>query len=49
MQSFACTHETSHVEQYVREIRNGLRDKESVVFRDCGGNDYRLRPFTVEV
>ena len=23
--------------------------KESVVFHDFGGNDYRLRPFTVEV
>ena len=36
-------------EQFVREIRNGLWDKESVVFRDFGGNDYRLRSFTVEV
>ena len=35
--------------QYVREIRNGLWDKESVVFRDFGDNDYRLRPFIVEV
>ena len=32
--------------QYVREIRNGLWDEESVVFRDFGGNDHRLRPFT---
>ena len=23
--------------------------RESVVFRDFGGNDYRLRPFTVKV
>ena len=37
------------IKQYVREIRNGLWDKESVVFRDFGDNDYRLRPFTVEV
>ena len=35
--------------QYVRKIRNGLSDKESVFFCDFGGNDYRLRPFTVEV
>ena len=28
------------------EIR---RDHRSVVFHDFGGNDYRLRPFTVEV
>ena len=34
---------------YVREIRNGLCDTESVVFRDFVGNDYRLRHFTVEV
>ena len=25
------------------------RDKESANFRDFGGNDYRLRPFTMEV
>ena len=31
------------------QIRNGLLDKESVVFRDFEGNDYRLRPFTVDV
>ena len=37
------------MEQYVREIRNGLWDKESVIFRDFGGNFHRLRPLTVEV
>ena len=26
-----------------------ISGKESVVFRDFGGNDHRLRPFTVEV
>ena len=35
--------------QYVCEFRNGLWDKKSVVFRNFGGNDHRLRPFTVEV
>ena len=37
------------LEQFIREIRNGFCYKESVVFRDFGGNDDRLRPFTVEV
>ena len=36
-------------QQYVREIRNLFSDKESVVVRDFAGNDYRLRPFIVEV
>ena len=35
--------------QHVREKRNLFSNKESVVFRDFGGNDYRVRPFTVEV
>ena len=35
--------------QYVREIRNGLWGKETVFFRNFGGNDYRLRRFTLEV
>ena len=33
--------------QYVRKIRNIFSDKESVVFRNFGGNHHRLRPFTV--
>ena len=41
--------ENDHFQQYVHENRNGLCDKESVVFRDIGGNDHRLRPFAVEV
>ena len=31
-----------HLQQYFREIRNLFSNKESVVFRDFGGNDYRL-------
>ena len=38
-----------HEQQYVREIRNLFSDKKSVVFRDFGGNDYRLRPVTNQV
>ena len=44
---------TYHVEQYVRKIRDIFSDKEYqwvfAVYRDFGGNDYRLRPFTVGV
>ena len=38
-----------YIQQYVREIRSLFSDKESVVFRDFGDKNYRLRPFTVEV
>ena len=46
---FCTNRHRNDIKQYVREIRNLFSDKESVVFRDLGGNDYRLRPFTVEV
>ena len=36
------------IKQYVREIRNLLSDRESVVFRNFVGNGHRLSPFTVE-
>ena len=36
-----------HIEQYVCEIRNGLGDKQLEVFRDFGGNNHQLRPFTM--
>ena len=35
--------------QYVGETRNLFSDKKSVIFRDFGGNDHRLGPFTEEV
>ena len=41
--------QSKRAQQYVREVRNLFSDKESVGFRDFGGNDPRLRPFTVEV
>ena len=37
------------IQQYVREIRELLPDKESAGFRDFEGNDHPLRPFTVSV
>ena len=35
--------------EYVRELRDRFSDKRWVVIRNFGGNDHRLRPFTVEV
>ena len=49
-----CTRESAMLAILVpytsaREIRNLFSDKGSVAFRDFGGNDYRLRPFTMEL